>query len=85
MQYLTAEQIADKTDHLDGVANIRAINKLYRAQDESDLYPVMGDFDVTERAIRRVRKFNHESGCPSSGLEYCYQLEAEISTIVNCY
>jgi len=36
-QYLTAEQIADLTDEKEGIANIRAINKLYRAQDESHL------------------------------------------------
>ena len=33
MDYLTAEQIAEKTDIKEGVANIRAINKLYRQQD----------------------------------------------------
>jgi len=40
MDYLTAEQIAEKTDCKDGIANIRAINKLYRQQDNSHLYPV---------------------------------------------
>jgi len=37
MRYLTAEQIDSETDYLDGLANIRAINRLFRAQDESDL------------------------------------------------
>ena len=55
MDYLTAEKIAELTDHKDGIANIRAINTLYRAQDESHLWPVRGRFNVTERAIRKAR------------------------------
>ena len=79
MQYLTAEQIADKTDDKNGLANIRAINTLYRQQDESRLYPVNGRFNVTERSIRRIRR----QGIALYGLEYCYCLESEISQIVN--
>ena len=79
MQCLTAEQIADKTDDKNGLANIRAINALYRAQDESSLWPVNGRFNVTERAIRSVRLL----GMALYGLEYCYCLESEISQIVN--
>ena len=79
MDYLTAEKIAELTDHKDGIANIRAINRLYRAQDESHLWPVRGRFNVTERAIRKARKFD----CPVYGLEYCYMLEGIISQIVN--
>lgn len=76
---LTAEQISKQTDHLDGLANIRAINKIYRSQDESHLYPINGKFNATERAIRRVRKM----GLALYGLEYCYALDGEISRIVN--
>ena len=82
MEYLTAEQIAERTDHKEGIANIRAINAIYRAQDESNLYPINGRFNATERAIRRVRKFQRASGA-IYGLEYCYVLESEISRIVN--
>lgn len=82
MEYLTAEQIADRTNNKEGLANIRAINALYRAQDESSLYPINGRFTATERAIRRVRKFQQASGT-IYGLEYCYALEGEISRIVN--
>jgi len=76
---LTAEQIADMTDDKDGIANIRAINRLYRAQDDSNLYPINGRFNVTERAIRRIRR----QGMALYGLEYCYALEGELSTIIN--
>ena len=76
---LTPYQIADMTDDKQGLANIRAINKLFRAQDDSHLWPINGRFNATERAIRRLRKFDY----PVYGLEYCLGLEHEISTIVN--
>ncbi len=82
-EYLTAEQIAERTEDKNGTANIRAINKLYRKQDESPLFPILGKFNVTERAIKRVREFIRYSGCAYFGLEYCYALEWEISRIVN--
>lgn len=75
----TAEQIAQLTDDKQGLANIRAINKLYRQQDDSSLWPINGRFNATERAIRRVRRL----GMALYGLEYCYALEGEISRIVN--
>ena len=34
----------------------RQINKLFRANDESDKWPICGRFNVTERAINRIRK-----------------------------
>lgn len=83
MKILMAEEIASLTNEKDGLANIRAINKLYRQQDESNLYPINGRFNATERAIRKVRWFQKESGCASYGLEYCYQVEGELSRIVN--
>ena len=82
MKYLTAEQIAAACDDLEGVANIRAINKLYREQDESHLYPVNGKFNATERAIRRVRRLAQANG-PLYGLEYAYCIESVLSNIVN--
>lgn len=80
--YLTAEQIADTTDDKDGLMNIRAINKLYRTQDESHLYPINGKFDATERAIRQARSFQRQAGAVY-GLEYCCLLESLLSSIVN--
>lgn len=82
MSHLTAEQIAERAESKDGLANIREINRLYRLQDESRLYPVCGKFDVTERAIRRVREMARHNGA-MYGLEYAYCLDAEISEIVN--
>lgn len=82
MTYLTAEQIADLTEDKEGIANIRAINKLYRQQDESNLYPINGRFNATERAIRQAREFQRQTGA-IYGLEYCYLLDQLLSNIVN--
>lgn len=80
---LTPEQIAEKAESFNGVANRAAINRLFRAQDESDLYPIQGRFNATERAIRRLRKQAADGLCIGDGLEYALSLEAEISHIVN--
>jgi len=64
-------------------ANKRAINKHFRAIDDSHLWPINGRFSATERAIRRARKFENESGIALEGQEYCLFLESEISRIVN--
>lgn len=57
---------------------IRQINKLFRESDESEKWPICGKFNVTERAIRRVRKMR-----VNPGLEYYLAVDAEISRIVN--
>jgi len=79
---LTAEQIAERAESLDGLSNIKAINRLYRKQDESHLYPINGRFDAIERAIRKARAFQRESGAVY-GLEYAYLIESMLSNIVN--
>jgi hypothetical protein len=58
---------------------IREINKYFRSIDESHLFPVSGNFNVTERAIRRLRRTQQYTG----GLEYYLALDSEISLIVN--
>lgn len=75
----TIDQIAYEAERLNGRANIAAINKAFRAQDESDKWPIRGAFNVTERAIRRVRA----QGCGDLGYAYAATLDAEISEIVN--
>jgi len=82
MQRMTPEEIADATEDLYGLSNIRAINKLFREQDESHLWPINNEFNATERAIARVRKLNKHTG-GTYGLEYAYMIDAEISNIVN--
>ena len=80
---LTPYQIAEQTDHLDGTENIAAINKLFRSQDDSHLWPINGAFNATERAIRRVRRAMSEGLDIAGGLEYALAVESEISDIVN--
>ena len=58
----------------------RQINAIFRGRDDSNLWPICGRFNVTERAIRRVRRLY---GCELSGLEYYLTLENTISEIVN--
>jgi len=82
MKYLTPEQIASECDHLEGIANIKAINALYRKQDESHLWPIMGRFNVTKSAIRKARQFQLNSDVVY-GLEYACLLDTIISEIVN--
>ena len=84
MEYLTSEQIADSAENR--FSRMRAIrteiNRLFRAQDDSHLYPINGRFNATERAIRRTNKFERVNG-ELSPLEYAYFIDSEISRIVN--
>jgi hypothetical protein len=80
---LTPYQIAERAERYEGRANIAAINRLFRRQDESHLWPINGRFDATERAIRRLRRLAREGACIEAGLNYALALDAEISTIVN--
>ncbi len=83
MNYKTAEQIASAADALNGRANTAAINRAFRAQDESHLWPVRNRFNATERAIKRTRAAFAECGLSCEGLEYALALDAEISRVVN--
>ena len=62
--------------------SVRQINALFRAHDESHLWPVCGKFNVTERAIRRLRKVMQCNGS-TGGFEYALMLDDEIGRIVN--
>ena len=66
------------TDAIINEMSIREINRHFRSEDESYKFPICGKFNVTERAIRKVRK----QGL-NGGLEYYLALEAEIGNIVN--
>ena len=84
MDRLTAEQIAKATDHIsDNEKNRQAIRRLYHKQDENNLWPIRGKFNVTTRAVRNVGRFINETGYDLAGLEYCHALEGEMSRIVN--
>lgn len=62
--------------------SIRQINTLFRAQDNSHLWLACPKFNVTERAIRRLRRLRREGLEVNSGLEYWVALEGIISDIV---
>ena len=66
-------------DNLKNEVSKRKINRFFRLMDDSNLWPICGKFNATERAIRRIRK-----NFPGmEGLEYYLTLESEISRIVN--
>ena len=71
------------TDAIINEMSIREINRHFRNEDESDKFPICGKFNVTERAIRKLRKYRRQGMEINEGLEYYLALEAEISDIVN--
>ena len=83
MSILTAEQIARAAEDYSGRENRARINAAYRKQDDSHLWPVCGRFNVTERAIRRIRRLERDGAVIGDGLEYAYTLESIMSEIVN--
>ena len=80
---MNIDAIVERAERYTGRANRAAINRAFRAADESHLWPIHGRFNVTERAIRAVRRYMRESGEELSGLEYALALDAELSRIVN--
>ena len=71
------------TDAIINEMSIREINRHFRNEDESDKWPICGKFNVTERAIRKLREYRRQGMIINEGLEYYLALEAEISDIVN--
>jgi hypothetical protein len=81
--YLLAQGAALAAAAYIGARNTAAINKFFRAQDESLLQPVCGRFNATERAIRKVRRQFAECGIPCTGLEYAQAIDATIDRIIS--
>lgn len=75
METINGKPIADMTN--------REINAYFRSIDDSNLWPICGKFNATNRAIRRLQKYQREGMVINPGLEYYYALEREISNIVN--
>ncbi len=63
--------------------SVRQINALFRQNDESSKWPIQGRFNVTERAIRRVRHNILRHIGSTGGSEYACILDSEIEHIVN--
>lgn len=63
--------------------SVRKINAYFRKHDESNLWPICGRFNATERAIRRLRRNGTTGYLYYGGLEYYLTLENEITNIVN--
>lgn len=63
--------------------SIRQINAYFRENDDSNKWPICGRFDLTERAIRKLRLQRRQGLCVNPGLEYYLALENMIGEIVN--
>ena len=63
--------------------SLRQINSLARKNDQSHLLPVLGRFNVAERAIKRLQRRRRLKGRPNAGLAYANALDDEITDIVN--
>lgn len=64
--------------------NLIKINKSFRKHDQSELFPINGAFNVTNRAIRINRQIyaKYRIGRPNT-YEYCRNIKSTISNIVN--
>jgi len=72
--------ITDPMD-MDGWS-VRRVNAAFRMIDESHLFPIKSLFNVTDRAIRRLRRIGYTAMHPG-GIEYALTLDSTISEIVN--
>jgi hypothetical protein len=72
----------DEGDEMGRATTIK-VNRAMRALDESDLWPVRGRFNVTDRAIRRTRAYLRESGDSPDVFLYAELVDGELSRIVN--
>ena len=80
---MNLDAIVERAERYTGRANRAAINRAFRAADESHLWPVNGRFDATERAIRNVRRFMRDAGVGLSDLEYAHPIDADLTRIIN--
>ena len=58
------------TDAIINEMSIREINRHFRNEDESDKWPICGRFNITERAIRKLREYRRQGMEINEGLEY---------------
>jgi predicted transcriptional regulator len=77
MEYLTAEKIAAMSETKSDV------NRLFLTQDDSDLWPISGKFNVTKRAINRIKRLQAQGLIFDSLLSYALAIEQITSEIVN--
>jgi hypothetical protein len=63
--------------------SLRIINAAFRAVDDSHLFPINGEFNATERAIRWYRRVYFDANGPCSNYEYILGLDSVISRYVN--
>lgn len=77
------KSIREMTDSEINDLSIREINALMLKEDNSSLFPICGRFNVTKRAIRKLRTLRQKGMEVNPGLEYYLSLNDIISNIVN--
>ena len=60
------------------------IDGLFLKNDESYLWPINSDYNVTKKDIENLEKLKEDGlDLPDGGVEYAYMLDKEISDLVN--
>lgn len=74
---LTAEQIVKISK------NRKEVNEMFYKQDDSHLWPIRGRFNVTKRAIGRIRRAERDGLQLDDLLAYALTIEQVTTEIVN--
>ena len=77
------KSIREMSDSEINELSIRQINSLMLKEDDSKLFPICGRFNLTKRAIRKLRTLRQKGMEVNPGLEYYLSLNDIISQIVN--
>lgn len=90
MEYLTAQKIVKIVeDDMPNETNImklrKSVDNMFYQQDDSNLWPINGRFNVTKRAINRIKRAEREGLVLDDLLAYALTLENIMSEIVNKY
>lgn len=62
---------------------LRKVNKLLRARDDSHLFPISGEYNATNRAIKYYSRVIFPSNGSVTLLEYALGIEELVSNYVN--
>ncbi len=80
---MNLDKLATRVQDLPERAAMTQINAAFRRTDESHLWPISGQYNVTDRAIRQLAAIRRDGCGPHVGLEYILALDSLISQLVN--
>jgi len=84
-QAILDQYVKDNSSNPLTLSSKRVINKLLRKVDDSHLYPILGKFNATTRAINRYNRLSRYYGMELADCTYSYveSINSMISQIVN--